>query len=76
MSERMPRLTSAQIAKVLERAGFVLVRQSGSHMIYKNDVGTRATIPNHAGKIIHPKLLKSIMREADLTVIELLDLLK
>jgi predicted RNA binding protein YcfA (HicA-like mRNA interferase family) len=44
-----------------------LARQSGSHQIYKNAVGNRATIPFHAAKILHPKLLKSIMRDAELS---------
>lgn len=76
MSERLPRVTASQIIRVLERAGFVLSRQSDSHMIYKNAIGLRATVPYHAGKILHPKILKSIMTEADLTVETLRELLK
>jgi len=75
MSERMPRVTASQIAKTLEKSGFVLSRQSGSHMIYKNDAGLRATVPFHGAKILHPKILKSIMRDADLTVEKLVELL-
>lgn len=55
MSEKMPRVTAAQIIKVLERRGFGLARQAGSHMIFKNESGLRATVPSHAGKILHPK---------------------
>ena len=76
MSERMPRVTAVQIIKVLEKSGFFLTRQSGSHMIYKNATGLRATVPSHAAKILHPKVLKSIMREADLTADKLMELLK
>jgi len=76
MSERLPRLTAAQIIKVLEKCGFVCVRQSGSHMIFKNSEGSRATVPYHAGKILHPKLLKNILNEANITTQELLDILK
>jgi len=32
---RLPRVTARQIMSVLEKAGFALVRQSGSHLIYK-----------------------------------------
>jgi len=28
----------------------------------------RVTVPYHAGKILHPKVLRSILREADLSV--------
>jgi predicted RNA binding protein YcfA (HicA-like mRNA interferase family) len=48
------------------RVGFVLSRQSGSHRIYKNKDGKRVTVPFHANKILHPKVLKSILRDADL----------
>jgi len=63
---RLPRVTARQMATVLEKLGFSLTRQSGSHQIYKNAAGKRATIPFHAAKILHPKVLKSILRDADL----------
>jgi predicted RNA binding protein YcfA (HicA-like mRNA interferase family) len=68
---KLPRLTARQIAAVLERVGFSLSRQSGSHMIYRNAGGKRATVPFHASKVLHPKILKSILRDADLSVEEL-----
>ena len=68
MSEKLPRVSAADVIKVLERAGFSFSRQSGSHKIYKNKEGRRATIPYHSGKILHPKLLASILRDADSTV--------
>lgn len=37
-------------------------------MIYKNAMGSRVTVPFHAAKILHPKILKSILRDAELTV--------
>ncbi len=44
----------------------MLVRQSGSHMLFRNAEGTRVTVPRHAGVILHPKILKSIMDDAEL----------
>jgi len=38
---RLPRLTARQIIAVLEKVGFSLARQSGSHMIFKNSAGKR-----------------------------------
>ncbi len=55
------------MATVLEKLGFSLTRQSGSHQIYKNAAGKRATIPFHAAKILHPKVLKSLLRDAELS---------
>ena len=72
---KLPRLTARQIVAVLEKAGYFLARQSGSHMIYKNAAGKRVTVPFHASKILHPKILKSILRDADLSVEKLLELL-
>jgi predicted RNA binding protein YcfA (HicA-like mRNA interferase family) len=76
MTEKLPRVTAAEAVKVLERTGFLLVRQSGSHKIYKNKEGKRATVPYHAGKTLHPKVLQSILRDANLTVKKFKDLLK
>jgi predicted RNA binding protein YcfA (HicA-like mRNA interferase family) len=42
MSEKLPRLTATEIIKILEKCGFVLTRQSGSHKIYKDEYGNRA----------------------------------
>jgi predicted RNA binding protein YcfA (HicA-like mRNA interferase family) len=71
---KLPRLTAREIVAVLEKSGFSLARQSGSHMIYRNASGKRVTVPFHASKILHPKVLKSILRDADLSVEKLLEL--
>lgn len=68
MSEKLPRVTADKVIRVLKKVGFVCVRQSGSHMIYKNIKGKRITVPYHPQKNLHPKLLKSILRDADLTI--------
>jgi predicted RNA binding protein YcfA (HicA-like mRNA interferase family) len=76
MTEKLPRVTPAEAIKVLERAGFLLARQSGSHKIYKNKEGKRVTVPYHAGRTLHPKVLQSILRDANLTVERFNKLLK
>lgn len=65
---KLPRITADEVIRVLNRAGFFLVRQSGSHKIYKNEKGMRVTVPYHAGKTLHPKVLQSILRDADISV--------
>jgi predicted RNA binding protein YcfA (HicA-like mRNA interferase family) len=72
---KLPRLTAREITVALERSGFSLARQSGSHMIYKNSTGKRVTIPFHGSKILHPKVLKTILRDAELSVEKLEHLL-
>jgi len=76
MTDKLPRVTATEVIKALERAGFFLARQSGSHKIYKNDEGKRVTVRYHAGKTIHPKVLQNILRDADFTVEEFKELLK
>jgi predicted RNA binding protein YcfA (HicA-like mRNA interferase family) len=74
--ERLPRITAAEVIKALKRAGFFIARQSGSHKIFKNEAGKRVTVPYHKGKIIHLKVLLSILRDADLSVERFKELLK
>jgi len=75
MGEKLPRIKAVDIIKVLEKKGFILVRQSGSHKIYRNHAGKRVTVPYHPNKILHPKVLKSIMRDAEISIEELKELL-
>ena len=75
MSQKLPRVKAAKVIKILKSLGFILTRQSGSHMIYKNGEGVRVTVPYHSGKILHPKLLKSILRDIDISVEEFKKLL-
>ena len=76
MTEKLPRITATQTIKTLERAGFFLARQSGSHKIYKNREGKRVTVPYHTGKILHPKVLRNILRDADLSLEKFQELMK
>ena len=36
-------------------------------MIYKNAAGKRVTVPFHGSRVLHPKVLKSILRDAELS---------
>jgi len=74
--EKLPRITAVEMIKAIKRAGFFLARQSGSHKIFKNEAGKRVTVPYHKGKIIHLKVLHSILRDAELSVEKFKELLK
>lgn len=76
MSVKLPRVTAADTIRVLKRVGFFLTRQSGSHKIYKNEQGKRVTVPYHSGKTLHPKILSSILKDADMTIDRFKELLK
>jgi len=43
---------------------------------HKNAQGKRVTVPYHAARILHPKVLKSILRDADLTTEKFKELMK
>ena len=75
MTAKLPRVTAMQIIKVLHKLGFILTRQSGSHKIFRNSEGKRVTVPFHAGVILHPKVIKSVIDAADISIEELKELL-
>ncbi len=60
---KLPRLTGKELAKIVERFGFVHGHTTGSHMVYKHPDGRRTTIPHHAGEEIGPGLLNKIIKK-------------
>jgi predicted RNA binding protein YcfA (HicA-like mRNA interferase family) len=75
MSE-IPSLNARKVVRALKRAGFVEDRQRGSHLVLIHPVSrVRTVVPVHAGRTIKTPLLRSIIREANLSVEEFLDLL-
>ena len=65
-------LKPRDVAKLLERLGFVEARQRGSHRQYRHADGRGTTVPYHPGRDISPTLLRKIARDVGLTVEELL----
>lgn len=72
----LPRVTAADLIRALRRDGWTLDRQRGSHaqLAHATKLGL-VTVPVHAGEIIGPKVLRSILNQAGLTADELRDLL-
>jgi predicted RNA binding protein YcfA (HicA-like mRNA interferase family) len=60
---KLPRLTGKELAKIIEKFGFVHSHTTGSHMIFKHPDGRRTTIPIHAGEEIGPGLLNKIIKK-------------
>lgn len=69
-----PILKSREVVTILERMGFVLVRQRGSHMQFRHPDGRGTTVPFHQGRDISPILLRQIARDIHLTLEEFLQL--
>ncbi len=69
----LPILKSRQIIAALEKAGFRQVRQKGSHIQFKRG-NLLVTVPSHPGDL-NPQVLKSIIRQAQMTPEEFINLL-
>jgi len=68
-------MTAKEIVAVLEKLGFEFSRQSGSHKIYMNRAGVRATVPYHGSKILHPKVIKTIIKDAGIVTKRLIEIM-
>ena len=76
MSRGLPVTTPRKLIAALERAGFVIARTSGSHYLLKHpDAPLRSVTVAYNTGTIKPKTLRSILRQADMTADELIDLL-
>lgn len=74
MSPRLARLTAKDLIRILKRKGYIITGQTGSHAHLENpNNGYFTTIPIHAGKIIGPGLLKSILRQLGMSAEDLKD---
>lgn len=69
---RLPVLKPREIVSILEKLGFVEVRQKGSHRQYRHNDGRRTSVPFHKGRDISPILLRRIAEDIGLTVEEFL----
>ncbi len=72
---KLPDLASKELIAVLEEIGFQIMRQKGSHVRMKHNDGRVVTVPVHSGKTLGKGLLLKILRDADLTKEQLIDLL-
>jgi predicted RNA binding protein YcfA (HicA-like mRNA interferase family) len=72
---KAPRATGKQLIAALARAGFEVARVRGSHHFLKHPDGRSTVIAVHAGEIIGPGLFAKILRDTDLSVQQLNELL-
>jgi len=71
---KLPVVSGTDCIKALEKIDFVVNRQRGSHItLVRQDPSTQLTIPNH--KTVAKGTLRSIIRDAGLTVDEFIALL-
>jgi predicted RNA binding protein YcfA (HicA-like mRNA interferase family) len=67
-----PVLKPREVVAILEKLGFVEVRQRRSHKQYRHPYGRCTTVPFHLGQDISPILVRQIAKDIGLMVEELL----
>ena len=71
---KLPVVSGRKLVRALERAGFVLDRQRGSHIIlFRAEPPTTVTVPDH--RELDRGTLRAILRQADITPSQLRELL-
>ena len=70
---KLPRdLSGQRVVQALKRLGFIQERQEGSHICLARG-SLRVTVPAH--RVLAPKTLQSILRQAQISVEELMAVL-
>jgi predicted RNA binding protein YcfA (HicA-like mRNA interferase family) len=74
MSPRLPVLKPKEVLRALLKAGFEIHHQTGSHaqLRHTTKLNLRVTIPRHDRFDLPLPVLKSILRQAELTAEEFL----
>jgi predicted RNA binding protein YcfA (HicA-like mRNA interferase family) len=73
MAERLPAPWASRIVKALERAGFVVKRQTGSHVILiRAGLRRPVVVPMHRRELPRATV-RDIITQAELTVEEFLE---
>ncbi len=72
---KLPALNAKKVIRVLKKAGFQELRQTGSHLVFANPQRTRlVVVPVHSGDL-KKGLLFGIMKSAGLTQRQFVDFL-
>lgn len=64
---RLPRVTGKEVAQVLRRADWRLCHTRGSHFYFRKGASI-VCVPIHAGDVLPPKTLLSILKQTGLTL--------
>ena len=66
MSPSLPIVSGREVVRALAKVGFVEVSQRGSHLKLRNEMNRTVIVPLH--RELARGTLRSILRQADLTV--------
>jgi len=73
VSPRLPVVSGSAVVRALAKVGFAEVSQRGSHLKLRDSAGKTVIIPMH--RELARGTLRSILRQADLTVEAFIELL-
>lgn len=60
---RLPTLSSSKLIKALQKIGFYVERQKGSHVYLSHSDGRATVVPMHKGEDIGRGLVRKILRD-------------
>jgi predicted RNA binding protein YcfA (HicA-like mRNA interferase family) len=72
MGGNLPVMKPKEVIAILERFGFTMVRQKGSHQQFRHPDGRATTVPVHGSRDLSPLLLRQICKDIGITADELL----
>jgi len=72
MTGGLPVLKPKEVISILQRLGFKMVRQRGSHQQFRHPDGRATTVPVHGSRDLSPILLRQICKDIGLTPDEFL----
>ena len=77
---KLPQVAGSQLIRALEKAGFRVTRQRGSHAQLRREEAdgsvTTFPVPVHSGQLLKKGLIRGILRKASLTPDQLNELLR
>jgi len=60
---KLPQITAKELLKILEKVGFKVMRQEGSHVFLRNNDGKTTVVPSHPGEKLDRGLLNKILKK-------------
>ncbi len=73
---KIPAVSGKKMVKILSMRGFQVVRQRSSHIQMKDSKGRFVTIPIHAGKDVSVGITLKILRDAEISRDEFIELVQ
>ncbi|NER33890.1 MAG: type II toxin-antitoxin system HicA family toxin [Oscillatoria sp. SIO1A7] len=68
---RLANISGSEAVKIFLKFGYLEARQTGSHIILSHESKSILSVPNH--QELAPGLLRSLIRQAEITVDEFLE---